>query len=64
MHHRLISASPAAWGLCLLAMGCTHPATWHYGQDTHAPRTQPLLPKTVAVPPFLDARPDRNLDAT
>jgi len=62
--YRVISSSLAAWGLCLLTTGCTHPATWHYGLDTYAPRPQPVLPKTVAVPPFLDARSDRNLDAT
>lgn len=45
--------------LCLLLFGCASPRSWTY-QAAEPVSREPLLSRSVAVPPLIDARPPQN----
>lgn len=44
----------------LLLAACSSPRQWQYSVESSPLTPQPVLAKTVAVPPFRDSRPDEN----
>ena len=48
--------------LCFVFNGCASQRGWRYSAESKVIR-EPLVNKTVAVPPFKDARPDENNNA-
>jgi hypothetical protein len=59
---RKINTLPVFLLLCFVVNGCATQRGWRYSAEAKKIR-DPIVNKTVAVPPFKDARPDKNNNA-
>ncbi len=49
--------------LCLFLSGCSSQRLWRYSTDSYPTDRQSILSRRVAVLPFRDSRPDKNVNA-